>query len=284
MKTFRLKLGFLAECCPDFGRRAILIRDERLILELGQAASRIVEVKTTADVLKALQGQLARFGFSDVLITGLPVRQDQHWQRAIVCDGWRQEWYRRYLAEGHFQHDPCVARCRHRAFPFLWSDLQPEFMSPRAKLVMDEARDFAMKDGLCVPIHIPYHGPVAVSAAGERIELSPSERPLVEVLCLKAFQTICRLEGRLEPERGPTLGQREAEVLQWNAQGKTAGETAIILNVSKFTVQAHLRHIREKLGANNVSRAVTKAMALGEIQAGTDEIGDSDRRTGRGLP
>jgi LuxR family quorum sensing-dependent transcriptional regulator len=137
---------------------------------------------------------------------------------------------------------------------------------------MDEARDFAMKDGLCVPIHIPFHGAAAVSAAGNRIELSPSERPLAEALCLKAFQTICRLENRLEPERGPILGQREAEVLQWNAAGKTARETGIIMNLSTFTVQAHLRHAREKLGVHNVSRAVSKAMTLGEIQAGSDKI------------
>jgi len=69
-------------------------------------------------------------------------------------------------------------------------------------------------------------------------------------------------------ERGP----REAEVLQWNAAGKTAEEIGIILNVSTFTVQSHLRHIREKLGANNVSRAVSKAIVLGEIQAGNDKI------------
>lgn len=137
---------------------------------------------------------------------------------------------------------------------------------------MDEARDFAMKDGLCVPIHIPFRGTAVVTAAGDSIDVSPSARPVVEGLCLKAFQEICRLEGLLEPERGPILGQREAEVLQWNAAGKTAGEIAIILDVSTYTVQAHLRHIREKLDANNVSRAVSKAMSLGEIQAGNDQI------------
>ncbi|MCX8570859.1 autoinducer binding domain-containing protein [Hoeflea sp. 108] len=205
-------------------------------------------------------------------MTGLPVPQDRQWHREILCDGWRQEWFRRYVEEGHFQHDPCVARCRHRAFPFLWSDLQFEPMSPRAKLVMDEARAFAMKDGLCVPIHIPFRGPAVVTAAGERLELSQVARPLVEVLCVKAFQTICRLEGLLDVECGPILGPREAEVLQWNAAGKTAEEIGIILNVSTFTVQSHLRHIREKLGANNVSRAVSKAIVLGEIQAGNDKI------------
>ncbi|MBB6470295.1 DNA-binding CsgD family transcriptional regulator [Aminobacter lissarensis] len=145
-------------------------------------------------------------------------------------------------------------------------------MTPRAKLVMDEARDFAMNDGLCVPIHVPFRGPAVVTAAGERIELPPFARPLVEALCLKAFQAICRLEGLLDLESGPILGQREAEVLQWSAAGKSAEVIAIILNVSRYTVQSHLRHIREKLGANNVQLAITKALVLGEIQAGNDHI------------
>lgn len=232
----------------------------------------ISKFKKAAGVLKTLQGHLARYGFSDLLITGIPVPQDQHWHRQILCDGWRREWHLRYVGQGHFEHDPCVARCRRGPFPFLWSDLQPERMSPRAKLVMDEARDFAMKDGLCVPIHIPFRGPAVVTAAGERIELSPHARPLVEALCLKAFQAICRLEGFLDLEGEPILGQREAEVLQWSAAGKSAEAIALILNISIYTVQAHLRHIREKLDANNVSRAISKAMVLGEIQAGNDQI------------
>lgn len=267
-----LILGLSSPCCPNLGRPTIRIEDERLILELGQAASEISQIKTTAEVLSTLQGHLARYGFSDLLITGLPVPQDRYWHREILCDGWRQEWYRRYVEEGHFQHDPCVARCRHRAFPFLWSDLQPEHMSPRAKLVMDEARDFAMNEGLCIPIHIPFRGPAVVSAAGDKIDLSPFARPLIEALCLKAFHAICRLEGLLELECGPILGQREAEVLQWSAAGKSAEVIAIILNVSRYTVESHLRHIREKLGANNVQRAITKALVLGEIQAGNDQI------------
>lgn len=252
------------------GRTAI--RTDEDILVLAQAAAEFSELDTTATVLLGLQGHLALHGFTDLLITGLPVPQDRHWHREILGAGWREEWYRRYIDQGHFQHDPCVARCRNGAFPFLWSDLQPELMSPRARLVMDEAREFAMRDGLCVPIHIPYRGPAVVTAAADRIDLAPGIRPLVESLCLKAFQSICRIEGLLLNEAGPMLGPREAEVLQWSAAGKSAEEIGIILALSTYTVQSHLRHIREKLGANNVSRAVSKAMVLGEIQVGNDHI------------
>ncbi|QOF75463.1 autoinducer binding domain-containing protein (plasmid) [Aminobacter sp. SR38] len=266
MRLADLSDNLASDSLKSLWRPTIQIEEERQFLRLAQASWEILHVKTTAEVLTTLQRHLERYGFSDLLITGLPVFEDQDWRRQILCDGWRQEWYCRYVEQGHFEHDPCVAQCRRSAFPFLWGDLQPELMSPRAKLVMDEARDFSMKEGLCVPVHIPLHGPAVVTAAGDRVEVPPSDRPLVEALCLNAFQAICRLEGRLDRQRQRILGPREAEVLQWCAEGKAAEDIAIILSVSKFTVQAHQRHIREKLGANNISQAIVKALVLGEIQ------------------
>jgi DNA-binding CsgD family transcriptional regulator len=44
------------------------------------------------------------------------------------------------------------------------------------------------------------------------------------------------------------LSDREAEVMTWIAQGKTNGETARILTLSRRTVEKHLEHIYSKLG------------------------------------
>lgn len=44
------------------------------------------------------------------------------------------------------------------------------------------------------------------------------------------------------------LTRREAEVLRWVAEGKTNGETAIILGLSPATVKTHLERIYGKLG------------------------------------
>lgn len=44
------------------------------------------------------------------------------------------------------------------------------------------------------------------------------------------------------------LTRREAEVLQWVAQGKTNAEIGIILDMSPGTVKKHLQHLYQKLG------------------------------------
>jgi len=55
------------------------------------------------------------------------------------------------------------------------------------------------------------------------------------------------------------LTEREVEVLTWSAKGKTSDEIALILNLSKRTVDFHIDNAKEKLGASTRTHAVVKA-------------------------
>ena len=57
------------------------------------------------------------------------------------------------------------------------------------------------------------------------------------------------------------LTQREGEVLQWVAQGKTNAEIGCILDMSTRTVGKHLEHIFEKLGVETRMAAATVALS-----------------------
>jgi transcriptional regulator EpsA len=54
------------------------------------------------------------------------------------------------------------------------------------------------------------------------------------------------------------LSQRETEVLQWVAKGKTNIEIASILQISAFTVKNHMQRVLQKLNVNNRAQAVSK--------------------------
>ncbi len=56
------------------------------------------------------------------------------------------------------------------------------------------------------------------------------------------------------------LTPREAEVLFWLAQGKANADIAIILEMSMPTVKTHLGHIFTKLGVENRTSAVVRAL------------------------
>lgn len=65
------------------------------------------------------------------------------------------------------------------------------------------------------------------------------------------------------PEISPLpvkLTDREVEALTWAARGKTSGEIAQIVGLTKATVDAHLDSARAKLGAATRVEAVVKAV------------------------
>lgn len=62
------------------------------------------------------------------------------------------------------------------------------------------------------------------------------------------------------------LSQREMEVLDCLAQGKTSTKIASDLFITENTVKTHVRHILEKLEAANRAEAVSRAIQLGLIR------------------
>jgi DNA-binding NarL/FixJ family response regulator len=79
------------------------------------------------------------------------------------------------------------------------------------------------------------------------------------------------LEGYLQEEHEPNdelgvLSDREREVLQLIADGKSNKEVAQILDVAVSTVDSHRKHIMEKLDLHNTAAMVRFALRTGLIQ------------------
>lgn len=236
------------------------------VLELLATISAVDAASSSERALDIFEGILQRFGLHSFLIPGLPVPHDAEWHRAILHDGWSREWFTRYESEGHFPHDPCAARSRLSAEPFFWHQLPAAGLTPRGRLVMDEAADFGMRDGLCVPIHVPLAGPAVVTAASDRIEVPPGAMPLLEAVCVHVFRKVSGLETKSDKGKNSPLTPREREILQWSAHGKTNEDVSCILGIATHTVESHQRNIRDKLDAINVTHAVAKALRRDEIQ------------------
>ena len=61
------------------------------------------------------------------------------------------------------------------------------------------------------------------------------------------------------------LSPREAQVLDWVAQGKTNKEIGVILNLSPRTVQKHLEHIYRKIYVESRTAAAAKAYEIASL-------------------
>ena len=64
-------------------------------------------------------------------------------------------------------------------------------------------------------------------------------------------------------ENGGMLSKRELETLELVSQGLSNKEIANALNLSRYTVESHIKHIYRKLAVRNRSKAVDTARNLG---------------------
>jgi DNA-binding NarL/FixJ family response regulator len=92
--------------------------------------------------------------------------------------------------------------------------------------------------------------------------------PMIARYVLKRFAP--QRPTRASPPAGAgqlveNLTAREAEILQFIAQGKSVAETATAFNLSSHTVTTHVKRIYGKLAVNNRVQAVNRARQTGQI-------------------
>ncbi|WP_434770516.1 response regulator [Curtobacterium flaccumfaciens] len=81
-----------------------------------------------------------------------------------------------------------------------------------------------------------------------------------------AAALVRRATGTLPAAAVPSLTPRELDVLRLVAQGNSNPAIGRALFLSEATVKTHLGHVFEKLGVNDRTRAVTRAMELGLLR------------------
>lgn len=232
---------------------------------LATVLAHIDAAKTSAGVIEGLSPFLHLFGLRHLLIARLPRTDERLWPRSVLYDGWPAEWSAHYTTSNHFSHDPCVMQCRISGKPFLWSELSRSRMSAKQLRVMEEATEFAMLDGVCIPVYEPRKAPAVITVAGDRIALGKNDLPVLEMVSVHAFRAVQQLRGAADEPAQKKLTNRERDILAWTAAGKSAEDVGCILSISKLTVERHLSNIREKLDATNSTHAAIKAILRGDI-------------------
>jgi DNA-binding CsgD family transcriptional regulator len=95
-------------------------------------------------------------------------------------------------------------------------------------------------------------------------QFTESDRSLLEVLRPSLVRLLGAALARRKPSDGrrTPLTNRESEILEWVARGKTTREIAAALFLSPHTVRKHVENILEKLQVETRSAAVARAGVL----------------------
>ena len=114
---------------------------------------------------------------------------------------------------------------------------------------------------------------IEAGASGYLLKAAPQAEILAGIRAVAAGETVlapsiaAKLVSRVRADAAsvapPALSPRELEVLALVAEGRSNPEIARALFIGEATVKTHLLHVFEKLGVNDRTRAVTRAMELG---------------------
>jgi LuxR family transcriptional regulator, quorum-sensing system regulator BjaR1 len=231
---------------------------------------RAAGVEAVFDVVKQTA---ANFGFTNFLVTGVPIRGETLAQH-VILSGWPADWMDRYNGRDYVHSDPVAKRIPRTTRPFRWSDLHYDAsIDPVGVRIMNEATEFGMKQGFTVPIHGATAYQSCVTFGGDQIQLSDEDASALQIVSLMAH-----LEARSRKKRGLRsleddddevedygLTPKETEVLRWTSLGKTNDEIATILGNSVRTIDTHLSTLIKKLDVSNRTHAAAQGIRLGLI-------------------
>jgi LuxR family transcriptional regulator, quorum-sensing system regulator BjaR1 len=248
----------------------------------------LIEGATALSELSAVLQRIAEdCGFASYAFVDISLAGDQN---PLVVMTNRPEWDETYRKENFLEVDPAVTKAFRSNTPFCWSDLpRPERRGkrlPGALKTLFAARDHGYQNGVVIPFHYvdrlgrPYSSVCTffwtdpISGFFYSLKLNRNYLHLILIywaqrtidLAAKSQQLPYRfLDETGSPLAGISLTDREREVLSWAARGKTAGETADIIQISESTAVVHLKHAIAKMGAATKTEACVRAIYLGLI-------------------
>jgi LuxR family quorum sensing-dependent transcriptional regulator len=221
--------------------------------------------RTPEEVVERLASALSAFGYSAILITGVP-EPPQRVEPYFLMNGWPRGWSRHLANASYYADDPTVAWCRRTINPFEWSEAICESHPPPAVGAVATAEDLGMKRGFLVPVIRASGSTSCVTMAGERPEFESRAKRAVYMLSLYAHARAVSLLDCTDgtgPRRD--LTPREREVLHWIAAGKSSWDVSVILGISERTVNWLISRATRKLNAVNRTHAVVNAIRSGQI-------------------
>lgn len=185
----------------------------------------------------------------------------------VRLNNYPSDWNSAYEKKKLAAIDPIVAHCHQSAMPILWSK---ELFSD-ARCLWDGLEQQGLQHGWSQAIHDEESDLCSIlSLVRSHCPISAWE--LYEHLGFSSFigHHLHKLAVRSLPKRpatpsNPQLSLREIDVLKLAADGKTAYESARILNLSPRTINFHVQETIRKFGVSNKISAVIAAAKAGYL-------------------
>jgi LuxR family quorum sensing-dependent transcriptional regulator len=242
--------------------------DKPLELYVFDQIERGDQAASEAELCAIFAGAFEHFGFDHFLVSeavGPDGRPSGIHQFGTSHAAWRAH----YEERGHVRRDAMIPRVLTTFDPFTWTETMERPIDDAGEVVLNEAREFSLRDGFVLPLHYMDGSASGVLLMADHVAPIEGRRRAALQILSYYFATIGRrlqMAARL-PAPGIAaapvmLTPRQRDCLQWVRAGKTDWEIGMILGISEHTVAEHLDVARKKLGARTRTQAVIEAIAL----------------------
>lgn len=183
-----------------------------------------------------------------------------------IRDNFPESWRRHYGEMNYAQVDPRLRISNARQGIFLWDDAAELLcLSKRERRLFVEMEAAGIKAGLTISLQLG-NGPLGcLNLASTGDQTWQRDRLSLAYAMASQFQLAYTTLNRDASFGTVALSDRQREVLQWAAAGKSRSSIGQIMGISEGTVDDHFRHIFRKLSCNDRVVAVVKAISLGLI-------------------
>lgn len=187
----------------------------------------------------------------------------------IQHNNYPASWNKEYEQKNLSSVDPVVAHCNHSMLPILWS----ETLFSKVPSLWEALEAQGLQHGwsqsqhdeesvLCSILSLARgHCPITALELYENLGFSM-------FICRHLHALIAQsLPKRMLKPPAAHLSPREVDVLELAAAGKTAEESARILNLSARTIHFHIQSAIDKLGVSNKIAAIIAALKAGYLSS-----------------
>lgn len=185
--------------------------------------------------------------------------------RLFIINNYSEAWKSAYAVNRYLNIDPYVAQCLKSSCPVVWDrDLKackPAFWEDAGAYGLAEGwgQSLLSRDA---------QGLVTFARSKEPItakELKTKQAALCWLgqITHLGMGRLQKLNGGRDEPADIVLSQREKEILQWTADGKSSADISVILGITQRTVNFHIHHCIEKLECQNKIAAAVKASLMG---------------------
>lgn len=229
-----------------------------------------VQAATPEDLFNELAAAARHYGYDRIIFS---IMNDSDLPEAAIGHGtffnYPSDWQKFYNEQRFDLIDPVLKCAATYDRAFTWAELEMNLpLTDRQHVLFRLGEEAGLNNGIGIPIRGARGRLAGLGlASSERQDACHPNLDMITALCNQFYIAYKRFYTRPDahPDKTVLLSAKETEVLKWLGAGKTDEEIAIILNISKNTVDTHVRHIFSKLEVHNRVAAVVRGVQLGLI-------------------